>query len=287
MFYEASDIRRTRTRCFPSEVQTLLPSLTPKEASTAAAIVGGIGLLVRSTAEAQLPDFEIYGIDTTWVHEYVGGQWHETDTAVNNVYYPGGSTEGVASYRYADPNYDCSPLSVDGLFTKESVKRTYWYSDGTHLNGADYREYCVLGKIRRDDYLEAVPDLVLYLKSKARGVGVIQTKAEHYQFTHHHLTSVYFTAKHTSEEKNFTVIIKYRVEGSIEVTTVQMSYVLKPGQRKKESLSVPGGGSWSTIDSVTFHENRPPDPVPVFTPVPVPVPAPPPPAPPVYRSPRR
>ena len=42
---------------FPSEVQTLLPSLTPKEASTAAAIVGGIGLLAApmEQAEADVP----------------------------------------------------------------------------------------------------------------------------------------------------------------------------------------------------------------------------------------
>ena len=36
-------------------------------------------------AEAQLPTFEVYGIDTTYVKEYVGGQWHETETALNNV----------------------------------------------------------------------------------------------------------------------------------------------------------------------------------------------------------
>ena len=115
-----------------SFLQNLLSPLTQKEGvcrgqvsaffQLAAAVVVGVGLLVGSTAEAQLPDFEIYGVDTIYSQVYVGGQWHETETAVNNVYKPGSSTKGVASYRYAHPNYDCSPLSMHGLFTKESVK---------------------------------------------------------------------------------------------------------------------------------------------------------------------
>ena len=41
--------------------------LKSKIKETAAAVVVGIGLLVGSNAQAQLPDFEIYGIDTTYV----------------------------------------------------------------------------------------------------------------------------------------------------------------------------------------------------------------------------
>ena len=92
-----------------------------------------------------------------------------------------------------------------------------------------------------------------------------------------HRTRLKIEATHTSGNKNFTFTIKYRVEGSAEVTTVQKSVVLKPGQKKRIRLAPPNGGSWATIDSITATENRPPDPMPgVIAPVPVPVPSPPP-----------
>ena len=123
-------------------------------------------------------------------------------------------------------------------------------------------------------------------------VGTIRTKGGDYQITDSHLTGVHFTANHTSGEKNFTITIKYRVEGSRNVTTVQSSVVLKPGQNKSMRLFVPGNGSWATIDSVTATENRPPDPIPsptppVVTPVPVPRPVPVPAPPTSPRRPRR
>ncbi len=245
----------------------------------AAAVVVGVDLLVGSNAEAQVPTYDVYGIDTIYWHVYVGGQWYETDTLVNNVYKPGGSIEGVASYRYAHPNYDCSPLSMHNLFTKESVKRTIWYSDGSYLNKENYREYCVQGKLRRDNWIRNVPledqDPAQYLSSKAMVVGTIeQALSSRVKRTKQHLTRLKITATHTSGVKNFTMTIKYRVEGSTEVTTVQTSVLLRAGGGKLMFMVVPGGGSWATIDSITFHENRPPDPPPAVVPVPVPVPSP-------------
>ena len=251
--------------------------LKSKFEKMAAAVVVGVGLLVGSNAEAQVPTYDVYGIDTIYWHLYVGGQWHETDTAVNHVYKPGRSTEGVASYRYADPNYDCSPLSMDNLFTKESVKRTIWYSDGSYLNKENYREYCVHGKLRRDNRIRDVPleeqEPARYLSSKAMVVGTIeQALSSRVKRTKQHLTRLMIKSTHTSGTKNFTLTIKYRVEGSTEVTTVQSSVVLKPKRIRIMTLSVPGGGSWATIDSISFHENRPPDPPPAVVPVPVPSP---------------
>lgn len=116
-------------------------------------------------------------------------------------------------------------------------------------------------------------------------VGRIVTEGGAYKITNRHSTRVQFTANHTSGEENFTVTIKYRVEGSTEVTTVQRSVVLGPGHKRSIRLFVPAGGSWSTIDSITVHEKRRPDPKPVIVPVPVPVPVPAPPTSP--RQPRR
>ena len=79
------------------------------------AILRQIGLAVLAltvlvgvqNAEAQLPDFDIYGIDTAHLYEYEGGQWYETLTTVNSVYVPGGSTKGVVSCRFAHPYQEC------------------------------------------------------------------------------------------------------------------------------------------------------------------------------------
>ena len=167
------------------------------------------------------------------------------------------------------------------------MARTVWYSDGTHLNTEHYVEFCLFGKIRRDDYLEAVPkeeqQPARYLSSKAMVVGRIEQASSHYRRVKQHVTRLKVEATHTSGNKNFTFTIKYRVEGSTEVTTVQRSVVLKPGQKKRISLFVPVG-NWATIDSVTAIQNRPhpapPPAPPVFiapvpVPKPVPVPAPP------------
>ena len=96
------------------------------------------------------------------------------------------------------------------------------------------------GQRQREDY-SASP--ARDLNNKAKVVGMIRSEGGDYQFTHFHLTPVYFTANHTSGEKNFTITIKYRVEGSTEVTTVQSSVVLKQGQKKSMRLFVPGNGS--------------------------------------------
>ena len=252
----------------------------------AAAVVVGVGLLVGSAAEAQLPTFEIYGVDTTYVHRYVGGQWHETETAVNNVYKPGGSIKGVASYRLAAPYQDCVPDWNSGhaffmAIEKLVVASTVWYSDGTHLTKEDYDEYCAEGQRHRNDYLEGVtdPPPSRYLSNKAMVVGTIETRvSSRLKRVKRHWTPLRIEATHTSGVKNFTFTIKYRVEGSTEVTTVQRSVVLGPGHKRSIRLFVPAGGSWATIDSITVHEKRRPDPKPVIVPVPVPVPVPAPPS---------
>ena len=84
------------------------------------AILRQIGLAVLTltmlfgfqNAEAQLPTYEIYGIDTTWLHEYVGGRWYETLTTKDQVFYPGGTISGRASYRSAAPIQDCPPSGL-------------------------------------------------------------------------------------------------------------------------------------------------------------------------------
>ena len=266
----------------------------------AAAVVVGVGLLVGSTAEAQLPTYDVYGVDTIYWQMYVGGQWHETETAVNSVYRPGGSKKGVASYRLVAVYQECLDSSAGQtffmIFDKLLVENTVWYPDGTYRNKEHYHETCAHGLRLRNDYLDSVPQEkqrpVRYLDNKAMVVGTIETVLARTFFgsptrkrVKRHVTRLKIEATHTSGKKNFTFTIKYRVEGSSEVTTVQRSYVLTPGSTRSPRLSVPAGGSWATIDSITVNENRPPDPVPVFTPVPVPVPVPAPP--PAYRSPRR
>ena len=256
--------------------------------------VVGIGLLVGSNAEAQLPTFEIYGIDTTYVREYVGGQWHETETAVNNVYRPGSSTKGVASYRRAAVYQECLDSSAGQafgmIFDKLLVENTVWYSDGTYLNKQHYHEYCAFGQRHRNDWIKNVPREkqrpARYLDNKAMVVGTIETVLARRFFggptrkrVKEHVTRLRIEATHTSGVKRFTFTIKYRVEGSTEVTSMQRSVALGPGHKRSLRLGVPAGGSWATIDSITVHENRPPDrrpPRPIIVPVrPFPVPAPP------------
>ena len=130
----------------------------------------------------------------------------------------------------------------------------------------------------------------LFLSSRAIVVGTIEQASSSIIYVKRHWTRVTISATHTSGVKRFTFTIKYRVEGSTEVTSMQRSVALGPGHKRTLRLGVPAGGSWATIDSITVNENRPPDPVPVFLPAPVPVLVPvpaPPPAPPAYRSPRR
>lgn len=87
------------------------------------AILRQIGLAVLAltmlfgvqNAEAQLPDFEVYGMDTTYLYEYVGGQWHETLTTVNKVNRPSRHSRalrGRASYRSAHPIQGCPPSGL-------------------------------------------------------------------------------------------------------------------------------------------------------------------------------
>ena len=91
------------------------PTKTPWHLRFAPGAVLALTMLVDvQNAEAQLPNFEIYGIDTIYVKEYVGGQWYETETAVNNVYWPGVSTKGVASYRLAAVYQECLDYSSAG-----------------------------------------------------------------------------------------------------------------------------------------------------------------------------
>ena len=111
--------------------------------TAAAAVVVGIGLLVGSNAEAQVPDYSFYGIDTTWLYEYVGGQWYETLTTVNRVDRPSRNStalRGVASYRFAAPIQDC-PSS--GLWTTIlRVRSTRWYASGRWRNMEHYTDTC-------------------------------------------------------------------------------------------------------------------------------------------------
>lgn len=266
-----------------SFLQNLLSPLTCKEGvrtgqvsaffQLAAAVVVGVGLLVGSNAEAQSPDIEVYGIDSHSVLQYFGGRWHQTVSKLNLIARPGGAVEGKAIYR-ANHLFPCYSRKYNVLRVR--VQSTVWFSDGTHSDIEHYDVHCVQGQRQREDY-SASP--ARYLNNKAMVVGTIRTKGGDYQITDSHLTGVHFTANHTSGEKNFTITIKYRVEGRSTVTTVQSSVVLKPGQKKSMLLFVPGSGSWASIDSITATEDRPPDPIPsptppVVTPVPVPRPVP-------------
>ena len=225
--------------------------------------------------QAQLPTYEIYGIDTTYVYEYVGGRWYETLTTKNQVFYPGCNLSGRASYRSAAPIQDCPP---SGLWTTIlKVRSTDWYPDGSWRNVEHYTDHCRDGNRIRNNYLEKIPrerqQPARYLINKAMVVGTIeQAFSSGVRRVKEHRTSIKIEDTRTSGGwKNFTVTVKYRVEGSTEVTTVQHSVVLKPGHMRRWTLSVPGGGSWATIDSISIHENRPPDPPPAIVPVPVPV----------------
>lgn len=210
------------------------------------------------------------------MHEYFGGRWHETESKINQIYRPresrGGSKRGSASYRFDSP-YPCNTGKYSIL--KRRVQSTVWFNDGTSSDIEHYDLHCVKGQIQRRNY-SASP--ARYLSSKAMVVGRIdQVFSLGVRRVKEHRTRLKIEATHTSGNKNFTFTIKYRVEGSAEVTTVQKSVVLKPGQKKRIRLAPPNGGSWATIDSITATENRPPDPMPgVIAPVPVPVPSPPP-----------
>ena len=187
---------------------------------------------------------------------------------------------------FAAPYQECISDSRTYAFfmaiDKVQVARTVWYSDGTHRNQEDYDEYCAEGQRHRNDYLLGAtdPEPARYLNNKAMVVGRIETLvSSNFKRVKQHLTRLLIESTHTSGSKNFTLAIEYRVEGSTEVTTVQKNYVLKPGSLRRMVLFVSGGGKWATIDSITFHENRPLDTIPsptppVVTPVPVPRPVP-------------
>lgn len=226
------------------------------------AVLALIMLVGVQNAEAQLPTYDVYGIDTTYLYEYEGGQWYETLTTVNQVNFPRShprSLRGRASYRSAVPIQDCPP---SGLYAGVlEVRSTDWYVNLPFRNVENYIDHCRDGNCTRNDYLESVPreeqQPALFLSSKAMVVGRIDQAFSEVRRVKEHRTRLKITATHTSGTKNFTLTIKYRVEGSTEVTTVQSSVVLKPGQKKSMMLFVPGSGSWASIDSITATEDRP------------------------------
>ena len=243
------------------------------------AVLRQIGLAVLTltmlvgvqNAEAQSPTIDVYGVDATWENVYIGGQQHEMFSTINSINPLSSSAKGYATWRYENP-YNCT--SSFNYFEKRRAHATVWYRNGTHRNryfyADQYDENCPL---ERHNFLEGSGSTnapPIYLEEKAMVVGTIETYLSPGQMRgSSHLTKAQLTATHTSGTKNFTVTVKYRVEGSSTVTTVQHSVILKPSRIRIMTLSVPGGDSWATIDSITVHENRPP----VVVPVPVPPPA--------------
>ncbi len=213
----------------------------------AVALVG----LAPPTAQAQVPTHDVYDIDTAYLYEYVGGQWYETLTEVNRVNFPRSrpsAPKGTASYRSALPMQDCpsSGLRAGAL----EVRSTVWYVGLPFLNRENYIEHCRDGQRHRNDYLEKIPredqQPAEYLGSKAMVVGRMEQTFSKVRRVKEHRTRLKIKATHTSGTKNFTLTVKYRVEGSTEVTTVQSSVVLRPNMMTTMTLSVPGGGSWAT-----------------------------------------